>query len=121
MKLVAFALFGCLLSAQTKIVGTFHYPDAVTVTGKATISLPRVGVTNKCASPVQVVRFPPVTIKIAAGTLASLALYATSCLTPGDPYIVRVYDNANQLLYSTRWTVPNQAEADVTVLEPRQQ
>src|SRR5574337_4075 len=76
MKLVAFTLFGCLLSAQTKIVGTFHYPDAVTVTGKATISLPRVGVTNKCASPVQVVRFPPVTIKIAAGALASLALYA---------------------------------------------
>jgi hypothetical protein len=115
-------LIGCALTglcrAQTNIVGSFRYPDTNVVNGYVTIELTKATVTNNCYTPVQLMTFKQKKVNIVNGVLGTLALYPTSCMSPLQSYVVRVYDSSKRLLYKTAWSVPYSiSNVDVTVLE----
>jgi len=117
VKILLAILFALPASAQlVTITGTFQYPDGNVLNGKVIIRLTRSTVNNTCVSPVQVLVFQPVTVKITAGVLGTLSLYATPCLSPSIFYTISVFDQNNTLLYTDHWNVPNQASADVTII-----
>lgn len=109
--------FSAAAHCQTAISGTFKYPDGTVLNGRVEISLKRNAVKNLCSSPVNVVSFQTVKVLVTAGTLGSLSLYATSCLTPQQPYTVKVFDSRNTMLYQASWTVPNTGSANVVQLD----
>ena len=98
----------------TTVTGTFQYPDGSPLNGRVVVRLTRSTVTNMCVTPAQVMSFQPVTIRVTGGVLGTLSLYATSCLSPSIFYLVNVFDQNNQLLYSDHWNVPNVGSVDVT-------
>lgn len=126
MKLLLLALiFVVNLSAQlTAITGTFKAPDGALINGQVIIRLTRSTATNMCGTPVQVITFKTVYVRITNGTLGTLNLYATRCLCltytgavcakTAPAYDVEVQDSRNQTLYRSRWTVPNTGKAYVS-------
>lgn len=105
----------------TTITGTMKWPDATPFTGRIQISLvrPTNALKNTCATPVQVLNFKTVNVKVTNGTVTSFSLYATDCLNPRTLYLAKVFDSMMQLLYIAQWTVPNTGTADITKLDPR--
>lgn len=80
------------LSGQVAISGTFQYPDGTSFAGRVTIELPRPTVTNSCVTPAQTVAFSQIVTQITNGTLGSLSLYPSGCLSLqpivlGKPFI----------------------------------
>jgi len=53
------------------------------------------------------------------GIAPSMTAFNISYYCQVTPYLARVYNSSNVLLYSGNWIVPNQASADVSVLDPR--
>jgi len=120
MKLFAILLFWTSLAiGQVSVVGTFKYPDGMVFNGTVSISLTKTNVTNTCSTPVQVVTFKTITVKILNGVLQTLSLYPTPCLIPPNPYTVKVVDTNGKLQYNGKWTVPNSSPVDVTLLDPK--
>jgi len=89
--LAVWAAFG-IGFGQTAITGTFQHPDGTNVTGQVSVQLTLPTVTNSCTSPVQVSTLRPIYVAITGGTLGTLSLYPSTCLsvvkpTPGVPFI----------------------------------
>lgn len=114
-KLLILLTSACL--AQTTVTGLLQTPSGTPFSGKILISLPIASVVNTCVTPVQVLTFRPVTIQVSGGTMPATSLYATPCLKPQYPYIVRFFNTQNTQLYSAKWRVPNVSLVDLTVCD----
>ena len=73
-------LGGGLAEAQTTITGTFKNPDGSGVTGRALVSLQKSTVVNGCSAR-QVMTIQQISTKITNGTLGSLSLWPSTCLS----------------------------------------
>lgn len=102
----------------TAISGSFKNPDTTAVNGKLVVFFSRSTMTllPACGTQ-QIVAFKTITVRITNGTMGALSLYAQSCISPNRPYTVRVYDSANNQLYTGQWVVPNTGTADVSALD----
>lgn len=81
MKLIsAFFFLLVTLAAQVSITGTFNNPDGTGVNGRLLVSLAKSTVTNSCQGN-QVMTWTQNQVKITNGTLGSLSLWASTCLS----------------------------------------
>ena len=105
------ALFFALtipLAAQTETVeGTVQNPDGSGFNGTFQVALAKSTVVNTCVSPVQVMPFPGVTIKVTNGVFTPTQLLPTPCLSPSLPYYITVKDSTGKQIYSDNWYLPS--------------
>jgi hypothetical protein len=117
----ALVLACCLLAAgpdarATDLTGTFHKPDGTPVNGKLIFLLSQPArLADGSAQVVPMVKI----FQVAEGQLEPGAfIYGNDVLVPaGTHYIVRLVDNANNLLFEQRWSITG-ASLDLGTLTP---
>ena len=94
-------------TSQTRTLqGTMQNPDGSLFNGSITLKLGKSTVTNICVTPVQVVAFAPLTVKVVNGVVTPTSVISTDCLVPRLPYAVTVAGSNNVAVYSDNWYVP---------------
>lgn len=99
----------------TSTTGGVRYPDGSLFSGYLTLQLTRSSVRNICTTPTQVLTLKTIKVLISNGTLGTMSVYPTPCLSPSQPYLVQVYETDGTQMYRANWTIPNSGAGQISI------
>lgn len=112
-------LYGTAPGTAVTLTGSFVQPNGTAFTGRLEISLTRSTVTDGCVTPAVQRIMRPITVAITNGTLGSVTLPPSGCLTPRQLYHIRVFDARNLQVYRADWNLPNSGAGTLDVTQIR--